>query len=55
MSVVVDEKHNSLTKVTTHSTYNEKNKILIDSFINTNTHYSPKHFKGGCLILLLPN
>ena len=24
MSVVVDEKHNSLTKVTTHSTYNEK-------------------------------
>ena len=26
MSVVVDEKHNSLTKVTTHSTYNEKKK-----------------------------
>ena len=24
MSVVVDEKHNSLTKVTTHSIYNEK-------------------------------
>lgn len=49
MSVVVDEKHNSLTKVTTHSTYNKKNKILIDSFINTNTHYSPKKLQGGML------